>query len=197
MPHYYSKKQSSAFRPTKIKARLLGKVFEFYTASGVFSPSRVDKGTEVLVNHAVLKDGWNVLDLGAGYGVVGIAVAKAFPKSKVVMTEVNERAVKLSRINARLNNVENVDIRSGNMFEKIEEMFDAILLNPPQSAGKKLCFEMIEQSAGFLKKKGLLQLVARHNKGGKPLSEKIEEVFGNVKDIAKKAGYRVYLGERR
>ena len=65
--------------------------------------------------------------------------------------------------------------------------------NPPQTAGKEICFQLIEQSKNHLKNGGNLQLVARHNKGGKTLSRKMEEVFGNVKVIAKKAGYWAYM----
>jgi 16S rRNA (guanine1207-N2)-methyltransferase len=75
-------------------------------------------------------------------------------------------------------------------------VFDTILLNPPQTAGKKLCFELIEESKAHLKKDGLLQLVARHNKGGKDLSKKMLEVFGNVEPTAKEAGFRVYVSKR-
>ena len=71
--------------------------------------------------------------------------------------------------------------------------FDVILSNPPQTAGKELCFKLIEESKNYLKYNGSLQLVARHKKGGNTLSKKMEEVFGNVKVIAKKSGYFVYL----
>jgi len=79
------------------------------------------------------------------------------------------------------------------MFDPVEGKFDVILLNPPQTAGRKLCFRMIEESRKYLKKGGSLQLVARHNKGGRVLSEKMEEVFGNLETIARKGGYRVYV----
>tara|TARA_Y100000310_G_C20588892_1_gene766918 strand:- start:29 stop:619 length:591 start_codon:yes stop_codon:yes gene_type:complete len=195
MPHYFSEKQTSPLNPQKINARLRGRLFEFWTGSGVFSAKRVDKGTELLVNSAIINEG-RVLDMGCGIGIVGIVVAKYFPDIMVVMTDINKRAVKLAKRNIKLNNVDNVEVRHGNLFEPINEKFNIILINPPQKAGKKLCFEMIEKSADYLVKKGLLQIVARHNKGGKELSKRMREVFGNVKDIAKKAGYRVYVSEK-
>lgn len=194
MVHYYSPEQKGPLRLKKIKARVLGNTFDFYTAGGVFSKDRLDKGTEILINNAIIKNNWKILDLGCGWGVVGIVIKKLFPECDIVMTDINKRAVKLSRMNARLNNVD-VKILQGDMYEKIKGKFNTILLNPPQVAGKKICFEMIEQSKSFLKEKGLLQVVARHNKGGKEFSRKINEVFGNIKEIAKKAGYRVYVGE--
>jgi len=96
-------------------------------------------------------------------------------------------------MNVKAHKLDNVEVIVSDKFKKIEGKFDTILVNPPQTAGKQLCFEMIEKSKEFLKKTGTLQLVARHNKGGKTLSLKMQEVFGNVKDIAKKSGYRVYL----
>ena len=88
-----------------------------------------------------------------------------------------------------------VKIKQGDMYAKITGEFDTILLNPPQHAGKDVCMKMIENAIKYLKNGGLLQLVARHNKGGKSFEKKMKEVFGNVKDIAKKGGFRVYVAK--
>jgi 16S rRNA G1207 methylase RsmC len=193
MVHYYSKYQESEIKLKKIKAKLRGISFEFYTGSGVFSKDKVDKGSELLINSCIIKKNWRILDLGCGYGAVGITLAKTFSDLKVVMIDVNKRAVKLARMNMKLSNIDNARVFSSNLFEKINEKFNTIIVNPPQKAGKDICFKIIEESKDYLEKKGLLQLVARHNKGGKVLSQKMEEVFGNVKDIAKKSGYRMYV----
>ncbi|MEK6947488.1 MAG: methyltransferase, partial [Nanoarchaeota archaeon] len=109
------------------------------------------------------------------------------------MTDINKRAVMLAKKNAELNNVK-AEIYQGNLYEKIKDNdFDAVVSNPPNTAGKELCFRLIEESKNYLKQDGSLQIVARHNKGGKTLSKKMEEVFGNVKVIAKKSGYFVYM----
>jgi 16S rRNA G1207 methylase RsmC len=89
--------------------------------------------------------------------------------------------------------LKNVEVRNGNMYDAINEKFDVILLNPPQTAGKDVCFEMIEKAKHYLVKNGSLQIVARHNKGGKTLMQKMKEVFNNVETLAKKSGYRVYI----
>ena len=200
--HYFSEKQTSRFAIGKIKGVLRGREFEFYTAPGVFSKSDVDKGTQLLVNKMQIPDGVvRALDLGCGYGVVGISVKKFYPDAEVVFTDVNPRAAILTKKNLSLHNLgfELKDVRRGDMFEKInpDEKFDVVLLNPPQTAGKKICFEMISGAKDFLKKGGTLQVVARHNKGGSELSKKMEEVFGNAADIAKKGGYRIYLSEKK
>jgi len=195
MEHYYSEKQTSPLRIKEIKVVLRGNTLQFYTGSGVFSIGKVDKGSEVLIENCIIKEGDNVLDLGCGYGAVGIAIAKAFPSAFVRMADINTRAVMLSKRNAKLNDVRNVEITQGNLYEGVDGKFNTILINPPQSAGRELCFEMIEKAKDYLKKEGLLQLVARHNKGGKELEKKMDIVFGNVKEIAKKGGYRIYVSE--
>ena len=133
-----------------------------------------------------------VLDIGCGIGVLGIAAAKLY-NADVAMSDINKRAAMLANRNIKLNNVK-AGIYQGNLYEKIKQNdFDVVLSNPPQTAGKELCFKLIEGSKQHLKNSGNLQLVARHNKGGKTLSNKMQEVFGNVKVIAKKSGYWVYL----
>ncbi len=194
MVHYYDKVQDSPFRPEKIRAVLRNKEFEFYTAGGVFSPKRVDPGSVLLINKSYVNADDKVLDLGCGYGAVGISIKRSFPKSDITLTDINQRAVKLAKMNAELNKVE-VNIIQGDGFEKVKGKFDVILFNPPQSAGKELCLNLIEESKRFLNKGGSLQIVARHNKGGRSFEIFMQNIFGNVKDIAKGAGYRIYLSK--
>jgi 16S rRNA G1207 methylase RsmC len=193
--HYYSEKQTSELRIREIDVNLRGNILKFRTGSGVFSIGKIDKGTKLLIEKCIVKKDWKILELGCGYGCVGIAIGKAFPSTSVLMTDINERAVKLSRMNIKLNKVENVKVRKSDLYKNIHEKFDTIITNPPQTAGKKICFEIIEKAKEHLNKNGLLQLVARHNKGGKELEKKMKKVFGNVKDIGKKAGYRVYVAK--
>ena len=196
MEHYYSEQQKSLLKIKKIKQRIKNIEFEFYTSSGVFSRERIDKGTLILAENMTVEKNSDVLDIGCGIGVIGIAAAKLF-NANVVMSDINQRAVMLVKMNAKLNNVK-VDIYQGNLYEPIKDPnFDAILSNPPQTAGKEICFKLIAQSKKYLKNKGSLQLVARHNKGGKTLSKKMGEIFGNVKVIAKEAGYWVYVSEKK
>jgi 16S rRNA (guanine1207-N2)-methyltransferase len=195
MEHYYSEKQTSPLRIEEIQIILRKSTVTLRTGSGVFSIGKIDKGTKLLIENCVAQPGWDILDLGCGYGSIGIALAKAFPQSKVLMTDINERAVKLARMNIKLNNLPNCDARKSDLYNKIDEKFNTIITNPPQLAGKKICFEIIEKAKAHLKKGGLLQLVARHNKGGKQLENRMKEVFGNVGDIVKKGGYRVYVSK--
>ena len=195
MEHYYSTQQKSPLKIKKINQKIRKQEFEFYTASGVFSKEKIDKGTLILAENMIIEKNNKVLDLGCGVGILGIVAVKLF-NADVVMSDVNKRAVMLAKMNAKLNNVK-AKIYQGNLYEKIKNNdFDVVLSNPPQTAGKEICFKLIEQSNEHLKNNGNLQLVARHNKGGKTLSKKMEEVFGNVRVIAKKSGYWVYVSKK-
>ena len=195
--HYFTEKPKSELRERTIHAFLRGNALEFQTASSMFSPDRIDLGTELLVNECRIEDGWRVLDLGCGYGPVGIAIAKAFSRAIVVMTDVNERAVAFAKKNAKKNGISATAFQ-GDGYAAVKDMFfNTILLNPPQTAGKKVCFSMIEEAKLHLLKDGFLQVVARHRKGGRTLSEKMNEVFGNVEVLGIQSGYRIYASQNR
>ncbi len=195
MAHYFSQEQAGPLKLKKISAFLRGHDFEFYTGSGVFSPKKIDSGTQLLVENAIIDKNWKILDLGCGYGAVGIAMAKLFQEASITMADINTRAVQLAKMNLKLNHVTNAEVLSSDLYKSIEGKFNTILVNPPQKAGKEICFEIIEKSKNHLEPNGLLQLVARHNIGGKELEKKMDLVFGNVRAIAKKGGYRIYVSK--
>lgn len=190
--HYYSEEQTSDLNQRKIRARLRGTELEFWTGTGIFSKKKVDKGSEILANKCIISENWRVLDLGCGYGAVGIAVAKSIPSLEVVMTDINKRAVMLAKMNIKLNRVKNISAVQGDMYESVSGNFDTILLNPPQTAGREVCIKMFRLAKEYLKEGGILQIVARHKKGGRTLSEHMNAIFGNVEEVSKGSGYRIY-----
>ena len=134
-----------------------------------------------------------ILDLGCGYGPVGVLAGKKCPSCTIVLTEVNERALVCAKKNIKLNNIKNAKVKQSFYFSGLKgDMFDVILLNPPQSAGLDVCYTLIEGSIDHLNVGGSLQMVARRRKGGERLSEKMKEVFGNLEVLGKKSGYWVY-----
>ncbi|NTV22793.1 MAG: class I SAM-dependent methyltransferase [Nanoarchaeota archaeon] len=165
--------------------------FDMFTGSGVFSKSSLDNGTSVLLRHMQIKPKDRVLDLGCGIGTVGVYVKKKNPEAEVILSDTNERAVFLAKKNLKLYHLDCPVIIS-DVFSKIDGSFDVILLNPPQAAGKDVCFAMIEGAARHLVPNGSLQLVARHAKGGASFEKKMSNVFGNVSQIGKKSGFTVY-----
>lgn len=194
--HYFVKHPKSKPRLGIIYTYLKGKTFKFITSSGVFSKTRIDPGTRLLIEVMVLPPKGYVLDLGCGYGPVGIAAAAFNPNIHVIMVDVNKRAVKLARENARRNLVSNVEVKQGFLYKPVENMkFQAILSNPPVSAGMKIVEPIITQAKNHLLKNGTLQLVVRSEVGGKQISKLMEETFGNIKVLARKSGYRVLISK--
>lgn len=198
MEHYFTSKPQSAIRKQSFKTRILGNDIVINSSSGIFSVKEIDFGTRLLIENAKI-NGRDVLDLGCGYGIIGIALKKNNPNIDMTMIDVNDRAVASAKDNCVSNGIDAKVLRS-DIFSHPElksKMFDAILTNPPFSAGKKLCFQFIEEGAKHLNKGGLFQLVAPHNKGGESLKKKMLEVFGNAGEIAKKSGFRVYISIKK
>ncbi len=193
MPHYYSEKQTSELNLTKVTLRICGEELVMFSGSGVFSKKRLDKGTELLLKEMIISNGQKVLDLGCGMGVVGIYAKKKHPDIELMLADVSERAIKLTKESLKLHDMK-ARMKRSDGFAKIKETdFDTILLNPPQVAGKETCFRLLKESSEHLIKGGSLQIVARHNKGGKTYSEKMKNIFGNMKEIAIGSGYRIYM----
>lgn len=193
MEHYYSAKQSSSYEPFLIKIRPKGlDSFDLYSASGVFSLKHLDKGSEVLIRYADVLEDSRVLDLGCGYGVVGITLLKQNSNLNLFFIDSSERAIKLTKKNLALHNLKGVS-KLSNIFSKIdEESFDVILTNPPYSAGREVCKKFVTESFSHLNKNGSLQLVCRRQKGGDFFESFMKEIFGNVEVIGQKSGFRVY-----
>ncbi len=196
MEHYYSEKPTSELRIKSVLFKLKnGRTYNFQTPSGVFSFGEIDKATRILIEHAIIH-GNSLLDLGCGYGAIGIVLKGEYPDLEVFMSDINSRAVEFAKINAKNNNVD-VTIKHGAFYEPWEsERFDMILTNPPMAAGKKVVLRMIVESIEHLKDNGSLQVVAYHNKGGSYIKKAMMEIFGNVDDIYKEGGIRIYRSLR-
>jgi len=195
--HYFSEYPSSKPRFGLIKAYLRGRSFEFCTASGVFSKRRVDLGTHLLIDHMVLPENGFLLDLGCGYGAVGVVAAALNPHLRVFMVDVNKRAIRLARMNARKNGAINTEFKSGFLYAPVNNMqFDVILSNPPMSAGMRIVWRAVDQAPLHLVGNGIFEIVVRSNIGGKPLANVMEETFGNVETLARRSGYRILMSKK-
>jgi len=196
--HYFAAHPKSKLRFGLIRAYLRDVPFEFLTASGVFSKRRVDLGTRLLIESMVLPEKGNVLDVGCGYGAVGLAAAVFNPCLRVFMVDVNVRAVRLARQNAEINDVRNVEVRRGCLYEPVKGLsFDCILSNPPVSAGMETVKAIITGAPAYMTRKALFQMVVKSRVGGKRLQLIFEEAFGNIDVLARKSGYRVLMSEKQ
>jgi len=196
--HYFTRSPTTSVMAGLIRCRLKGHDFEFLTISGVFSPRGIDNGTRLLIESMSLPKGGSVLDLGCGYGPVGIVAARLWPMLEVWMTDLNERAIELTKENAKRNGVENVIVVQGHIYEPVDgKAFDAIVSNPPISAGlRKVVGPLISGAVDHLVEKGSLQVVVQSNKGGRALSSLMEKAFGNVEVLSRRSGYRVLKAEK-
>ncbi len=193
--HYFSSMPKTEDRFGLVRTTLCGRSFEFLTSSSVFSKRRIDLGTRVLIETMVLPDEGSVLDIGCGYGAVGITAAALHPKLRVVMTDVNMRAVRLAKRNVESNRLANAEVRYGYFYEPVEGLqFNCVLSNPPVSAGMDTVKAIVVGAPKVMAAGGRFEMVIRSKIGGKLLPEVFNEVFGNCCVLARESGYRVLMG---
>jgi 16S rRNA (guanine1207-N2)-methyltransferase len=195
--HYFAELPKSEAKLGIVRTRLRGEPFEFLTASSVFSKKRVDLGTRLLIEAMVLPETGCVLDVGCGYGAVGIAAAASNSRLRVIMTDVNMRAVRLARENIEINKVNNAEVRYGYFYEPIPELtFNCVLSNPPVSAGMETVKAIVRGAPRVMASKATFQMVIRSKIGGKTLPSVFNETFGNCAVLARESGYRVLMAEK-
>jgi 16S rRNA (guanine1207-N2)-methyltransferase len=194
--HYFSSFPKSEANFGLVRAILRGKRFEFVTASSVFSKRRIDTGTQLLIESMVLPKTGSVLDVGCGYGAVGIAAAVFNPALQVCMTDVNMRAVGLAKRNIERNRVFNAQVRFGCLYEPVlGQRFDCVLSNPPVSAGMDTVKAIISGAPSVMVAGAVFEMVIRSKIGAKVLPALFVETFGDCVVLARGSGFRVLLGE--
>jgi 16S rRNA (guanine1207-N2)-methyltransferase len=195
--HYFTEHPRSRPRFGMVRTCFRGRRFEFLTASGVFSTKRLDLGTRLLIESMVLPKQGSVLDIGCGYGAVGIAAGAFNPGICVLLTDVNARAVWLARQNIQRNHIDNAHVRRGWLYEPVKDfMFDCVLSNPPVSAGMKTVKAIVSKAPKHMVSEANFQMVIRSKIAGKRFRGFFEEAFGNVEVLARQSGYRVLMSEK-
>lgn len=169
--------------------RFSGHVFSFTTDNGVFSKTGVDYGTEVLLECCKDIHG-EVLDLGCGYGVVGI-VLKTLYDCTVTAVDINPRAVELTQLNSSLNHAEVTAVVSDGFENLAGRRFSFVITNPPIRAGKQTIYGMFDDALAHLETGGVLLAVIRRKQGAESALRRLTETFGNCETIGKDKGYWV------
>lgn len=197
MSHYYENDKNLKSDKHIVTYTYKDNILKYNADNGVFSKERVDFGTNVLLNSLPdIGDKKSVLDVGCGYGVVGIAIAKSNPNITVEMIDVNERAVALTNENIRLNKVGNAISYLSNLYENVKGSFDYIISNPPIRAGKEIVHGVAKKGYEHLNDGGKIYLVIQKKQGAPSLEKCLNEVFGNVQVVDKKNGYFVLMSEK-
>lgn len=198
MNHYFTDNRQLAQNRKEITFRFSCFNFSFITDNGVFSKEYVDYGSMIFLE-ALEKEklGNNLLDVGCGYGTLGVVLKKMNPASKVTMVDVNPRALELAAINAEKNEVE-ADIRQSDIYENVsEDNFTDIITNPPIRAGKAVIYKIFEEAYEHLEDGGHLYVVIRKQHGALSAQKKIASVFGNCDIIHKDRGYFVLKSKKQ
>jgi len=193
--HYYTNDNDMlASNRKSIRFLIRGNLYEMETDIGVFSKAGLDFGTRVLLETISLHSDLDVLDMGCGYGPIGIVVAKEF-SSKVTMADVNDRAVVLAQDNAKKNKVCLTVVQSDG-FANVSGVFDVILMNPPIRTGKKVIYGLFAAAMDHLKIGGRLILVINKNQGAESALDFLRTLTEKVGVLGKKSGYYVISSQK-
>lgn len=187
---YYEKQPTAAHDLHQLRVKLLGEEMVFWTDAGVFSKKMVDYGSQVLLRAlGDLEPGKRLLDVGCGYGPLGISLAKG-QGVLPTLVDVNERALDLAEKNAQANGV-TATIFASDVYESVTGQFDYIISNPPIRAGKQVVHAIIEQAPVHLLPGGHLTIVIQKKQGAPSAKAKMEDVFGNCEVLKKDKGYYI------
>jgi len=192
MSHYYSKEVNLASKEETIIFHYRNHDIYFTSDNGVFSKQRIDYGSRVLLDAIDLNDSTHsLLDVGCGYGTLGISLKTIYSHLKVEMIDINERAVGLAQKGIVNNHLKEIKAYQSDLYGSVEGKFDAIVSNPPIRAGKKVVFEILEKAYDYLNENGFLMIVIQKKQGAPSAKKKMEEIFGNCTIVTKDKGYYI------
>ena len=198
MSHYFTDNRELAKNRKDLSFRFSCFNLTFVSDNGVFCKDYIDEGSIVLLEVLHKKQlGNKILDVGCGYGTIGITLKKCFPNSDIDMIEINPRAMELALINAKKNEV-TVNIFESDVYSKVDDVdYTDIVTNPPIRAGKKVIYKIFEEAYDHLTTNGKLWVVIRKNHGAQSAKKFIESKFGNCEIIKKEKGYYILKSEKK
>ena len=185
--HYYTPNPMSEHHERLVRAAACGLTLEFVTDAGVFSKDGLDPGSRLLIETMPPLSG-RVLDLGCGWGPVGVFLARLNPEAHLALADVNRRALDLARRNLQMNGAR-AEVIESDGFSRIEGTFRHVATYPPIRAGKQVIYAMFDEAFERLEPGGTLSVVIRKQQGAPSALKHFEETFGNAEIAAKSAGY--------
>lgn len=192
MEHYFTNDEHAKSNEKEFQVEVLGKKFKFMTDIGVFSKGELDDASRLLIEtFDALGLSGDVLDVGCGYGAIGVALASSRSNDAVHMVDINHRALDLAKRNAMLNGCNNICVYESNCYENVDKKFANIVSNPPIRAGKKVVHQILEGAFNHLEDEGTITIVIGKQHGAASAQKKMLEVFGNVERIQRKKGFWV------
>ncbi|MGP8158538.1 MAG: class I SAM-dependent methyltransferase [Thermoplasmata archaeon] len=190
---YFAEQPRARSDRTERRFLYQGELLTFVVDTGIFASHGLDPGTALLIENLTLRRTDRVLDLGCGWGAVGVAAAKSARDGRVVLTDVNRRAARLARQNVERNGVRNAEVRVGSLFTPVAgETFDVIATNPPFHAGRPLVLRILSEAPDHLAPDGRLVLVGKGSQGIRFYQDWLEAHWpGSVTVLGRGSGYRV------
>lgn len=202
MAHYFDEQPEAASDVRNIQFSLEGRMFDLLTDRGVFSKGGLDIGTAVLLR-ALIRDlrqhplTGRLLDLGCGYGPVGVVLKRVFPGIELTMTDVNQRALELARQNLKRNGVHYAEVMASDGYAALAgQTFDLIVTNPPIRAGKRTVYSFFDGAAAHLNPGGRLYVVMGKKQGAPSAERHLTGQMGNCARIERDAGFWVMRCDR-
>lgn len=191
MTHYYTDNSDLVSNRKQFDYYFGNEKFVFTTDNGVFSKGNVDYGSYLLIKNTYnRKLGKSLLDLGCGYGPIGIIIKRFNNDIKTYMVDVNSRAIELANLNC-LNNKTDINVYLCDDILNLDLSFDSILLNPPIRAGKKVIYDLYHKAYKCLNEEGSLYIVIAKKQGALSSINELKNIFKNVYVLDKDGGYLV------
>ncbi len=191
---YYTREPASASRPAECAFTFRGTDLRFRTDAGVFSRGELDQGTRLLLDALPELKG-DVLDLGCGWGAIGVSVARTMPETRVTMADVNLRALALAAENAARCGAVCETLESDGFAGLAGRVFDTVITNPPIRAGKQVIYRMFADAREHLRPGGALWLVIRKQQGAESCIRYLESVGYTVEKRDRSGGFWVLRAE--
>jgi 16S rRNA G1207 methylase RsmC len=190
--HYFSQEPSSPLKPKTIQIPVAGEIVDVITASGTFSPTQLDFGTEVLIEQMDLAPvSGNLLDLGCGWGPIALNLGKLRPNTKVWAVDVNTRSVELTQANAKRLGIPNITALAPDQVPN-DLRFSGIWSNPPIRIGKKELHELLLMWLPRLETGGEAYLVVQKNLGSDSLQKWLIEEFAVGYEVSRYTSIKTY-----
>jgi 16S rRNA (guanine1207-N2)-methyltransferase len=188
---YYEARPQTPSKPVVFHLKWKDTRFTFTTDAGVFSKGELDPGTRLLLTALPLPLQGSLLDLGCGWGPVGVIAGKLSPGASITMCDINERAVALAKQNLLANGVK-AEVFCTDGTKGLQNSYSVIALNPPIRSGKETVYRLFREAKDSLEKGGALYIVMRKQQGAPSAKKYLQTLFDSVETVARKGGYHVF-----
>lgn len=194
LEHYFTNNTNLKSEIRTLTYKYENTPFEFFSDNGVFAKNKIDYASRLLIetfleNHKDVKKSNTLLDVGCGYGFLGIVAGKLLDIN-IELVDINKRALHLCERNIKLNEVRGKAYES-NAYECVKNKYDYIITNPPIRAGKNTVLEILKGAKNHLLDNGELWFVINKDQGAKSIKKTLEEVY-NIEVLAKNKGFYIF-----